>query len=66
MRTVGRRHGDGATCGVVTAAKKVAWARRHGGYVDTDTWGRGHGFKLHRLCNDTGWGDSFLSYGDER
>ena len=38
VRTVVRRHGDGATCGAVTVAKKVAWAIRHGGYVDTDTW----------------------------
>ena len=54
MRAVGRRHGDGATWGVVTVAKKVAWAIRHGGHADTDTWGRGHGFKLQGLCNDTG------------
>ncbi len=31
VRTVGRRHGDGATCGVVTVAKKVAWTSHHGG-----------------------------------
>ena len=54
VRTVGRRHGDGATCGVATVAKMVAWASRHGGYVDTCTWGWRHGFKLHWLCNDTG------------
>ena len=54
VRTVGRRHGDGATCWVVTVAKKVAWARRHGGYAATDTWDWCHGGKLHWLCNDAG------------
>ena len=31
VRTGGHRHGDGVTCGVVTVAKKVAWARGHRG-----------------------------------
>ncbi len=41
MRMVGCRDGDEVRGWMVVDAKQGAEARRHGRYLDTDTWGRG-------------------------